>query len=266
MVPHMVFILLCLLKTVVTLTMKLQAAHNSNTTLYCNYPHFKMPVTPWQIYWILPNETVIQPRFAGDSKFHVGRPPAYNLTVMNLNHKDFGWFYCVILWDNWNYFVDSVKVGLNVDGAVYDELYEEYKAKVITGSIAAGSVFVILCLSCAIWHYRCGDEGIKAEEKTETYDFDQVIKSFDKVIDANESNTETVQNDEDIAEYRSAEDIHSVDDKVNDEVNEAGGYALVMRNRAYIPDGQEDVQISTIVMENLYDQNSDDTMIAATPF
>ena len=252
----LVLALSSLLRSTNALTTKFQAAHKSNTTLFCNYPHFQMSVTPWQIYWILPNETVIQPwpKFPGDGKYKIGYPPAHNLTVMNLNHEDFGWYYCIILWDNYHYLADSVKVGLNVDGALYDELTEEYKNKVITGSVAAGSVFVILCAGCAIWHYRFRENKPEPAEETEEYDFDDAIKSFGDTVDKDETEIEEIYKDPEIKlQPGSTEELLLIRDRLSKAIEEADEHALEMVNKAYDP--MEDEGVTNTVLKKL--QQSD---------
>ena len=209
---------------------------------------------------------IIITKFSDDPKYHVGYPPAHNLTIRNLNHKEFGWYYCIILWDNYNYFADSVKVGLNIDGALYDDLYEEYKVKAITGSLAAAAVFIILSLSCAIWHYKCRKEEPDPKDLRAAYEFDQAMAKFDQAVDDNETESEIDKDDDEEMEANNIGDVDSVDEKLDDVLDEACGYALVMRNRAYALDGQEDMQLDTIVMDESNQHMICDGMSDATAF
>ena len=212
-------------------TSKFQAAHASNTTLYCDYPHFKMTVTPWQIYWILPNETVIQPRFSGDMKYHIGHPPAYDLTIMNIDHLDFGWFYCVILWDNYHYLVDSVKVGLNIDGALYGELTEQYRQSALTGGLVAAVVFIVLVLGCLVWHIRYREKTPKVVVEPDVYELDEPITKFEAIIEKTETDSGIEKNDAAINEEAEVQEVMFIRNMLGNMDDMAEKEAIFLENK-----------------------------------
>ena len=166
--------------------------------------------------------------------------------------------------------MDSVKVGLNIDGALYDDLYEEYTVKVITGSVAAVAVLVILSLSCAIWHYKCSKELPDPKDPKDlraAYEFDKALKKFDQAVEYNETDTEITKDEDEETDVKSAGDVDSAHEKLTNELDEVCRYALALSNRAYLPDGQEDLQeVDTIVMSESNQHILCDATTGATAF
>ena len=175
---------------------------------------------------------------------------------MNINHVDFGWFYCVILWDNYHYLVDSVKVGLNVDGALYDELSEKYRQSALTGGLAAGSVFIILFLSCLIWHYRYGKRESKTVVKEAVYDFDKASKSFETTTDRTETDTEIEKVDKVISEAEEIREVIFIRDKLETSIEATDSKIILVENKDYVAVDPED--IDKIALEEMYQRNDGD--------
>lgn len=160
---------------VVTLTSGLTVNHKakyySNTTLACDDTLLGLPYTTFKKFWTLPNGSVVQWSHAPDQKYQLGSFPGFNLTITNIDDADFGWYYCIILWDDYIYLIHSIKIGLNVNGADYESLYDAYKKNAIIGGIAAASTAVVLSLSCLVYWCRYSEvnnenkEGDKEKDK-----------------------------------------------------------------------------------------------------
>ena len=135
------------------------AEYFTNVSLPCNYTlhNFSYPLVPvpFKRYWVLPNGTVLPDTFLGDWKFRIGRlEPDFRLYVAAIDDPDFGWYHCVLLWNNWDYMVDTIRIGLNEDGPYYEKLLRELEKRLIIGSVCAGAFFLICMFGCWFWNYK----------------------------------------------------------------------------------------------------------------
>lgn len=133
------------------------AEYFTNVSLPCNYTlhNLSYPAVPVPIkrYWVIPNGTVLPDTFLGDGKFSVEKPD-FNLYVASINDPDFGLYHCAILWNNWDYKIDVIRIGLNEDGPYYEKLLRELEERLIIGSVCAGAFFLICMFGCWFWNYR----------------------------------------------------------------------------------------------------------------
>ena len=121
------------------------------------------------ISWILPDGTTItkdslhkpnahRPKYVFSSpKEDVPQPQAdafasYNLTVLNVDDDNFGYYTCVIVHDDLS--ISVVRWGLNIDGADFSELMDTYRENAIIGGIAAAGMLVLVGGACLIWNFR----------------------------------------------------------------------------------------------------------------
>lgn len=134
-----------------------KAEYFTNVSLPCNYTNHNLsyPAVPVPIkrYWVLPNGTVLPDTFPGDEKFYVEKPD-FNLFVARIDDPDFGWYHCALLWNNWDYKVDVIRIGLNEDGPYYERLLRELEKNLIIGSVCAGAFFIICMFGCWFWNYK----------------------------------------------------------------------------------------------------------------
>ena len=147
--------------------------------------------------------------------------------------------------------------------------------KVITGCLAAAGVLIILSVSCALWHYRCSkdetnpkDKDLRSKDQDQraVYEFDKTMRQFDKVVDDNEADIEIIKDDDEETDVKSTDDCESVHEKLANELDEVCRYAFALSNRAYLPDGQEDLQVDTIVLSERNQQVICDATTDATAF
>lgn len=182
-----------LLSQVASLTVEYKAKYFTDTTLICNDTALQLPYTTFLKYWILPNGTLLQWSFPGDRKYKIGAAPGFNLTISNIDDPDFDWYYCVILWDNYIYLTHSIKVGLNVNGADYDDLYSVYKSSAVIGGIAGASVALILSLCCLVYWCKYSEVNTENKENTSTTVSDsKTCSSADSCVSKNEAEQEAI--------------------------------------------------------------------------
>ena len=136
------------------LTVEFKAKYYADTTLTCDAASLQLPYTTFKIYWALPDGSFLNWFYTGDEKYTVGEGPEFNLTINNIDDRDFGWYYCVILWDNYIYLTHSIKVGLNVNGADYEDMYDGYRNSALIGGIMAAGTAFLLALCCLVYWCR----------------------------------------------------------------------------------------------------------------
>lgn len=193
---------------VLTVSMEFKAEYFSNTTLVCDDRLLNLPYTTFKKYWILPNGTALQWSHdpGNSSRFIVGEYPDFNLTITQIDEDDFGWYYCVILWDNYIYLVHTIKVGLNVNGALYEELLDQYKKSAITGLIAGASTATLLGLFCLLYWCRYSETNTKNDDKTKKTEHGKRDST------GNKSSTDTVYATEKEAIYELDKAVKGFDD------------------------------------------------------
>ena len=162
-------------------TIDYKAEYYSNVTLFCNHEVLNLPYTPFKIYWILPDESVLQPNdVSRREKYIVGKPPNYNLTIIKVNDDDFDRYYCVILWDNSIYLVHTILVDLELDGERFSEIY---RRGVMIGGISAAATLTVLCALSLVYYFRYRGTGLEyknVEEIRVMQQLDQTVKSFEE--------------------------------------------------------------------------------------
>ncbi|XP_045206675.2 uncharacterized protein LOC123558898 [Mercenaria mercenaria] len=198
-------------KAVSSVEVEFKAEYYSNVTLVCDDTLLGLPYTTYKKYWILPNGTALQWSYEPgnySSRFSVGESPGFNLTIANVDEDDFGWYYCVILWDNYIYLVHTIKVGLNVNGALYKELLDQYRKSAIIGLIAGAVTATVLGLFCLLYWCRYSEVNTENDEKREK------LNKSDAKNDTSDENskTDTVYGEEKEAIYELDKAVKGYDD------------------------------------------------------
>ncbi|XP_052819640.1 uncharacterized protein LOC128245499 [Mya arenaria] len=161
--------LLCAIHTIFvrpisTKTVEFQSRYYTNTTLHCDIEGLNLPRVTFK-YWILPNGTTLQYWHNNGSKFTVGEWPIYNLTIADVTAEDFGYYYCVIFWDPRLFLASSVKIGLNTDGANFDDLKARYVYHVYIGSVVAGATALAISSLCLLYWCKYSEQNTVNEVK-----------------------------------------------------------------------------------------------------
>lgn len=151
-------------------TVEFKTEYYSTTTLVCDDSLLNLPYTTFKKYWILPDGRALQWSYkpSNTSRYVVGESPGFNLTISRVTDEDFGWYYCVILWDNYIYLLHSLKIGLNADGASYKELLDEYRRSATIGIIAATSIAILIGLLCLLDWCKYSEANTENDEKPNT--------------------------------------------------------------------------------------------------
>ncbi|XP_060605511.1 uncharacterized protein LOC132758011 [Ruditapes philippinarum] len=196
------------LRFVSSVEVEFKAEYFSNFTLTCDDKLLALPYTTFKKYWILPNGSVIQwwHESGNNSRYFVGESPDFNLTITNVDEEDFGWYYCVILWDNYIYLVHTLKIGLNVNGALYKDLLDQYRKSAIIGLIAGGVTAALLSLFCLLYWCRYSEVNTKNDVKKEKAKVKtKSNKNDDSSSDSNsKANTDSTKENEAIYELDKA--------------------------------------------------------------
>ena len=133
------------------------AEYFTNVSLPCNYTLHNISYPPFpdpiKKYWVLPNSTVLLDTFLGDEKFSIQNPGFY-LYVASISDEDFGLYHCVLLWNNWDYKVDVIRIGLNEDGPYYEKLLRQLERNIIIGSVCAAVFFLLCMFGCWFWNHK----------------------------------------------------------------------------------------------------------------
>ncbi|RUS75252.1 hypothetical protein EGW08_016987 [Elysia chlorotica] len=78
----------------------------------------------------------------------------YNLTASEIDEDQFGYFHCVVTFKTGNGPVAVIRWGLNVNGADFSELLEEYRDNALVGGIAAACLLLLIGGCCLFWNVR----------------------------------------------------------------------------------------------------------------
>ncbi|KAK7089678.1 uncharacterized protein [Littorina saxatilis] len=113
-----------------------------------------MPGPGGRWFWITPGATVID---GPGSEFPknvelVNKTEIHMLNVTKVDDDQFGYYTCVIINSMGN--VTLMRWGVNVNGADFSALEEQYRESAIIGAIAAGVMLVVVGGACIIWNYR----------------------------------------------------------------------------------------------------------------
>jgi len=138
-------------------TMEFVSKFYVNTTLVCDIDGLNLPRVTFK-YWILPNGTSLQYWHKNGTKFVVGEHPEYNLTIVDVNGYDFGYYYCFVFWDPRLFLASSVKIGLNSQGADTSGLLGKYQKSAFYGGIIAGATGVALSSVCLLYWCKYGEQ------------------------------------------------------------------------------------------------------------
>ena len=153
-----------------------QLEYYTELTLSCDVTEYNFTHSnPASKYWLLPDGNLTRETDDNNKRMVVGKDMTnFTLTLKRLDDPDFGWYYCIIVWNDNS--VSHIRHGVNIDGAFYGDLLDRYRHNAMIGGIAAAILFVILAGSCIVWHcrYHKRDDGNQAME-----DLDKAIDGFD---------------------------------------------------------------------------------------
>lgn len=109
-------------------------------------------------YWILPTGKRIDqnseaPVLLGQiEQWKISASPNFTITLNKVDDIDFGYYYCIVVYDN--YSILAIQQGLNIDGADFSSLIEQYKHNAMIGGIAAAVLFGTIAGLCIVWNFR----------------------------------------------------------------------------------------------------------------
>ncbi|XP_071088234.1 uncharacterized protein [Haliotis cracherodii] len=105
-----------------------------------------------KLYWILTDGVLVDSTSTNLPKNVALSANSYTLNITKISDPMFGYYHCVILFNNNT--VQAIRRGVNVDGADFTELHDQYRSNAIIGGIAAGVMVAIVGVSCLVWHFR----------------------------------------------------------------------------------------------------------------
>lgn len=141
-----------------------EADYFTNATLHCNFTLHNLTYpgiqVPFKKYWILPNATILSDTFVSDDKYTITVSPFdLRLFIRNIDDPDFGVYHCIMLWNNIDYKMDAIRVGLNEDGPYYKKKLEEFERNLIIGCASAGAAVVLIIIGCIVCRCRKKKDG-----------------------------------------------------------------------------------------------------------
>lgn len=123
-------------------------------------------------YWILPTGKRIDqsseaPVLLGQIKqWEISPDPIFNITINKVDDVDFGYYYCIIVYTNHS--ILAIQQGLNIDGADFSSLIEQYKYNAMVGGIAAAVLFASIAGLCIVYNFRYSKKkGASAKDTSE---------------------------------------------------------------------------------------------------
>lgn len=160
--------------------------YNSNVTFSCNFTLHNITYlglqVPFRKYWVLPNATVLQDTFLGDDKFSVKNSPYdLKLVIRNVDDPDFGVYFCIILWNNVDYKMNAISVGLNEQGPYYKSKLEEFQRNLIIGCASAGGaalLIIIACIACRCRKKKSSEDDSIPTRNVSIYSVDHNMKKY----------------------------------------------------------------------------------------
>uniref|UniRef100_A0A0B7A588 Ig-like domain-containing protein n=1 Tax=Arion vulgaris TaxID=1028688 RepID=A0A0B7A588_9EUPU len=99
-------------------------------------------------HWLLPSGEVVgivtQP--SNDRYNFVNN--GSTLLIKSIDKTDFGVYFCLVTTNSERLVYRSIKLGLNVDGPYFGDLWERYSPNLKMGFLASGVVFLIMSMFC----------------------------------------------------------------------------------------------------------------------
>ncbi|XP_064608517.1 uncharacterized protein LOC135472779 [Liolophura sinensis] len=138
---------------------KYQLEYNRQFSLICDSPELNLTTTTdhsnsfSQLFWILPSGEQVTGNVERDTFFTSGtHPTGWNLTLLAVDDTDFGEYVCILVRPDQQIY--SIKLGINVDGPYFGDLWARYRYRTMVGGIAGGSSMLLIALICAVHHFR----------------------------------------------------------------------------------------------------------------
>ena len=138
----------------------MKVPYYSTVTLRCQEDPAQ-PMGTGQVFWITPDNAVIQPSTPQSQlPANIVVPPGGHVSeinVTNVSDDSFGYYTCVMVTGSGE--VMLARWGLNVDGADFSDLEEQYRRNAVIGAIAAAVMVVVVGGACLVWHFRYSRRG-----------------------------------------------------------------------------------------------------------
>ncbi|GFS11711.1 endonuclease-reverse transcriptase [Elysia marginata] len=135
----------------------------SNVSMTCDHPSLNVSSASnvRDVSWVLPdgtnvdsNEDVNNKLFSfSNHTYDSGKTlDLYNLTAKKIDDDMFGYYHCVVQYTTSE--VAVIRWGLNVNGADFSDLLDDYRENAVIGGIAAASVLLVIGGCCLFWNSR----------------------------------------------------------------------------------------------------------------
>ena len=151
MLTSLVVIVFTMLRSISGFGESFEVGDHTNVSLPCNYTKHGVGypgiLIPFKRYWMLPNGTVVPDTYIiSDGRISVDRPTLYdfNLVILNVDDVDYGVYHCVMIWNNIDYTITTIPIGLNDEGPRYKNELKEFEKDVLIGGTIAGCVVLML--------------------------------------------------------------------------------------------------------------------------
>lgn len=157
-------------------THDLKIRYFTDATMYCDHMDLNISSNPSEVNslsWIFPDGSLVtqNPQLDLD-KYKLSylndsngkqRIFGYALNVFGVDDDQFGYYTCIVTTERIGTgsgsssgdVVNVIRWGLNVNGADFSQLLDEYKRDAIIGGIAAGVALVLILGACIAWHVFC---------------------------------------------------------------------------------------------------------------
>lgn len=147
----------------------------STVSMLCDHPSLNVSTSPdvQNIFWVFPDGTNIYSTGDVDAEaysFSSITTPSnkvlklYNLTAIEIDEAQFGHYFCLVQYAATRVVV--IRWGLNVNGADFSDLLEEYRENAIVGGIAAAALLLVVGGVCLFWNVR---NSKRDEDKDDDY-------------------------------------------------------------------------------------------------
>lgn len=142
----------------------------TNATMDCLNGRF--PNGSYPTAWMFPNLTIVDSNYSdGHAIVHDN---GYNMTIVSVSIEDLGLYHCMMLTDDYLIFMN--RMGLNVKGPYFEDLWEKYETNTIIGVSSFFGFLILAGMTIGAWTKRwetrvqpnsLGDTGMGRAEENE---------------------------------------------------------------------------------------------------
>ncbi|XP_059151172.1 uncharacterized protein LOC131937625 [Physella acuta] len=128
-----------------------QLLYGSTANLTCRSHDFRPSHHVTERYqWMLPSNHLIDVNTIDD--MNDDRYELWNngsiLLVKNIDKEDFGFYFCLVMLGEQKSVQRIVKLGINVDGPYFGDMWDKYSGNLKTGLISGGIVALVMAMFC----------------------------------------------------------------------------------------------------------------------